>query len=547
MFTSILYGPRSSYSKKLVILCILAFMFLFILNSLHAQNSKNNTNNTSKASSIDNKLIVASNDEEKQAKSEEKKKQKEEKALVKAGKKEKTSKAEVIASPKAIKVDQKVPKSDSHQGYNKANNQGEQHSNTEKNNVRIEESNPVIIEHTNRTNENQNTNKTIFVPEKQTYTTPERSAIQHKFERNIPFPEQQQENKNNKPFVEQGHTGNVIVPQSSNKVEQHNNGGLTPDVTIGHPDANHAPHAHGNAVPNEHNDNWFNNHGNHNHDHIGPGGYYHDFHQHDFGMRRHDWHYRYPFFTFYLGFDEDIYFPYDYLYYYPTDYVVVDSRLSVAVLPFTYENDETQIDDDITDDLIAAIDDLHRFDVISSNTLSRVMNRNDIYEEDLINNSTAKRLGRLAGADLIIVGTIERTSDHVTLTAQGIDPVTGEKVIDETATSDYTDSKSIARLVQYLAVLIYNDVPLSEGTITNITGNRIYLNIGSNDGLLLGTRCVVYREGNAVRHPYTGHYLGQRITKVGEIYIDDVNADNSAARVISRNGGFRIGDKIIVK
>jgi TolB-like protein len=479
MFTSNSNTTQTGNTMKLFVLLITLIMVFALFSTLFADNKQSNTNTSSNSNYSSKSSNNNSNDTEK-SKIEDKKKEKEEKKAAKA-------------QEKAAKKEKKYQK----QYYD------EPKENTVEKQDKIEK--------------------------KDSY-----------YEQNTSNPEQHINTHSNNTQIQSGHGVTGIVPQSSDKVEQHPGGGLIPDATEQHGGG-------GNHSPNEPGHDWDGNHGNHNHEFIGHDGYFHDAHQHDFFFRRNHWHDHYPFFSFRLGFDLDSHFPYNDLYYYPTDYVLVESRLSVVVLPFRYADDEDRISSEITDKMISALDDLHRFRVIDRWTVRRIMSRNDITESDLIDPYPAKRLGRLAEADLVISGTIEKSSDHITLSVKCMDPDTGETVVSETATSEYTDIRNLDRLIKYLAVLIYNDVPLAEGRVTDIEENELELNFGSNDGIQLGTRCIIYREGPEVRHPYTGEYLGQRYKKVAEVFIVDLRDDSATARIIKKKGRIRIGDQIIVK
>jgi len=471
---------------------------------LYADNSKNMTNSTSKVSYSDKKSDDSKKDDNQKQKYEDKKVEKQQKKIAKQ------KETETFTSKKTYNDNKNYSKEDK-PSYSK----DKQNNTTQKTNY-IHQNNTTVQQHGNN-----NTN----------------TAVEHHGNNNTNTSVEQHGNNNTNTHVEQNHGQGVIINQSGNHVEQHGGGTMHPDVTTQPNGGNHAP---------EHPD-WNQPHPNNNHAHIGHGGYYHDDYQHYFHERRHHWYSRYPFFTFRLRFDTESGFPYNDLYYYPTDYVMVESRLSVLVLPFRYKNDPYKVNSDITDQMMADLDDLHRFNVIDRYTVEKAMNRNDITNSDLVESYPAKKLGRLVGADLVIMGTIEKGSDHYTLSVKCIDPDTGEIVITETATSEYLDTKNINRLVNYLAVLIYNDVPLSEGRITDANIDQVEVNIGSEDGVMEGMRCVVYREGAEVRHPYTGEYLGQRVRKVAEIYLTDVRDNTSTAHILFKNSNIKIGDKIIVK
>jgi len=73
------------------------------------------------------------------------------------------------------------------------------------------------------------------------------------------------------------------------------------------------------------------------------------------------------------------------------------------------------------------------------------------------------------------------------------------------------------------------------------------LDIGSAHGLMKGTKCIVFREGEVIKHPTTGQILGKKVTKLGEISVVEVQEKMAIAKVLNKEGTIQTGDKIVVK
>lgn len=84
----------------------------------------------------------------------------------------------------------------------------------------------------------------------------------------------------------------------------------------------------------------------------------------------------------------------------------------------------------------------------------------------------------------------------------------------------------------------------SEGTIADVSGNTVIINIGRNAGLKKGDRLEVKRVAREVKDPDTGKVLRVVADKVGEIVITDVD-DTSAEGKFSGNGAAKVKDKVV--
>ena len=102
-------------------------------------------------------------------------------------------------------------------------------------------------------------------------------------------------------------------------------------------------------------------------------------------------------------------------------------------------------------------------------------------------------------------------------------------------------------LVENIAIMIYNALPLVEGYIVNTEENVIYLDIGSNVGVRKGTKCVAFREGDEIIHPITKEVLGTKVTLLGELIVTQVHEKMSVAKILAKEGSIKIGDKVVIK
>ena len=90
--------------------------------------------------------------------------------------------------------------------------------------------------------------------------------------------------------------------------------------------------------------------------------------------------------------------------------------------------------------------------------------------------------------------------------------------------------------------------PLLQGLVVEVDGDRVLIDLGGRRGAYEGMELEVYREGEAVRHPVTGQFLGRRDVRLGVIRVEEVKEEFSEAVAVSREKEAKIswGDSVRV-
>ena len=231
----------------------------------------------------------------------------------------------------------------------------------------------------------------------------------------------------------------------------------------------------------------------------------------------------------------------------PSKVTQVGSRLSVAVLPFSSNEDAKDLTDSVTEKLIIQLVNLRRFRVIERSALDKIMEEQKLGLTGFVDEETAIKVGKLAGADVIILGSINIQIGFVKVSARGIDTETSVLIVAKEADSGNTNIETIENLVEQIAIDIYNDLPLVEGIVMEVEEDQIILSIGSNVGVRKGTKCVVYKEGKKYYHPVTKEVLGMNVTPLGELIVIQVQEKMSIAKPIGTISQIEIEDKVVVK
>lgn len=225
----------------------------------------------------------------------------------------------------------------------------------------------------------------------------------------------------------------------------------------------------------------------------------------------------------------------------------VGSRLAVAVLPFDAAGDAVQYKDEITNEMINELVNLRRFKVIERSAIDKIVAEQKMQASGFVDDRTAVKLGRIAGADALVVGMITRNGDHMKISARLVDVETAETLIAQDASAFGLDHESLDRTVANVATLLYNELPIIEGDIIRVDSEELFIDIGSISGLRKGTKCVVFREGESIKHPISGEILGKKVTRLGEIIVIQVQDKFATVKPLETEQDIKVGDKVIIK
>ncbi len=81
----------------------------------------------------------------------------------------------------------------------------------------------------------------------------------------------------------------------------------------------------------------------------------------------------------------------------------------------------------------------------------------------------------------------------------------------------------------------------SEGKIIKVSGSKVFINLGSRNGVNAGDSYTVYRKGEALIDPDTGEELGASETKLGTVKVVSVQEKYSICSIVS-GSGLKTGD-----
>ena len=280
-------------------------------------------------------------------------------------------------------------------------------------------------------------------------------------------------------------------------------------------------------------------------------------------------------------------------------------KLRVAVLDFDYAAVWAQtsalfgssidvgrgISDLLTTDLMKD----GTFSVVRQEDLEKSMAEQDFSDSDRNDPASAAKLGRLLGADAIIIGAVTQfdTGDQTDNSAadqpvlkthfrveariinvdsgqiQGVAEGAGESSGSSTvlsggwhgwasgnvnfASNDFQQTvmgKAIKSAVDQLSVNLAANAPKVlrtvtnlEGVVASVDGSQVILNIGTGAGIMSGDLLEVFRIAKEIKDPATGEVIRRITSTVGIVKATDVDAKSAVCTVVS-GSGFQEGDHV---
>jgi len=223
----------------------------------------------------------------------------------------------------------------------------------------------------------------------------------------------------------------------------------------------------------------------------------------------------------------------------------VGARLAVAVVRFDRQG--RPLDWNLEERLTEALLGVKRFTLIEKIKIEEVMKEQAFSLTGAVDSASAVRVGKLLGADAIMIGSVNNNDGHVEIDVRLVDAEGGAVITAHSAYGEGEKPESRSRMVEELAQKFRSDFPMVDGIVVKVEKERIYVDIGSIQGIRKDMKCVIYRDEETIKHPVTGEILGQKTRELGSVILHEVYDKMSEAIILASGVDFRIGDRIVTK
>ena len=206
-----------------------------------------------------------------------------------------------------------------------------------------------------------------------------------------------------------------------------------------------------------------------------------------------------------------------------------EERLSLAVLPFRKNPVFSQLALGVHQRLLSALSKLDRFRLVERQKLAAMIREQQMGSTRLFHPNTALEFGRMALVQAVISGEIVPAEPGFKILAKLVDTETAEVLSVCSVHHPDPCPPVIKDLAWCLALKFNRDLPLVDGYVTDIQGNRIQVNLG-RDALKPGRGLIIYRKEPVV-HPSTGKILGTDNRILGRAKVKEIMQNSSFALV----------------
>ncbi len=184
-----------------------------------------------------------------------------------------------------------------------------------------------------------------------------------------------------------------------------------------------------------------------------------------------------------------------------------------------------------------------RVQVVERVLVERLLEELNLGSSELADPETALQLGKVLAAKVIGTGSVFFLPDGTLLSMRLIDTETSAipKVVTRHMGAQTSLEKELHRLNREILKTIIEKYPL-QGYVVQATGDDVMINLGSKQGVVLGTKFDVIEEQEPVK--YKGKLLQSAPKTVGQIEIVRVEPGLSFARVLNQDRPLKADDKI---
>jgi TolB-like protein len=229
----------------------------------------------------------------------------------------------------------------------------------------------------------------------------------------------------------------------------------------------------------------------------------------------------------------------------------LSARMAIAVIPF--ENKGT-VDGQIPiyERVITAFTEQGRFKVVArkDEAFEAALEELKLSGTDLIDDSTAIKIGKIIAAEAVMMGTAVITENHIEVVARLVNTETTEILVSKDVYDQYGEGslfEKVIFLMEGLAWKFKQEFPLVEGEIVKVDGDSVFVDLGTESRLRKGMTLIIFREGEVLK---TSRGEIATIEQLGEAKIEEVYENYSTGKIQTKAAGkgvVKLSDRAITK
>lgn len=197
----------------------------------------------------------------------------------------------------------------------------------------------------------------------------------------------------------------------------------------------------------------------------------------------------------------------------------------------------------LADQLSEYLNSSDRLKVVERRLIEKIIDELNLGTSDLADPQTALKLGRLFAAKIICTGSIHYLPNETLVSLRLMDTETSmiAKVFTRQIASGGSLDRELRWLNKEILKTIINQYPL-RGYIVDVQKNQTMINIGDNQGVVLGTQFAVLKESEPTT--YKGKQLKGAPKTIAQLEVIKVEPDFCLTRIVTQDTTIQRDDKI---
>jgi tetratricopeptide (TPR) repeat protein len=184
-----------------------------------------------------------------------------------------------------------------------------------------------------------------------------------------------------------------------------------------------------------------------------------------------------------------------------------------------------------------------RIKVVDRRMMEAIITELNLGSSDLADPQTALKLGKLFAAKIIVTGTVHYLPNETLLSLRLLDTETSmvAKAFTRQLDGNNNLEKELGWVNKEILKTIASKYPL-QGYVADVKKDQIMINIGENQGVVLGAQFAVVEEGPPM--VYKGKTLKGASKKIALLKVVQVEPEFSMVQIVSKEGTVDKDDKI---
>jgi len=229
----------------------------------------------------------------------------------------------------------------------------------------------------------------------------------------------------------------------------------------------------------------------------------------------------------------------------------LSARMAIAVIPFKNKG-TVNGSIPIYERIITAFTEQGRFKVVArkDEAFEAALEELKLSGTDLIDDSTAIKIGKIIAAEAVMMGTAVITENHIEVIARLVNTETTEILVSKDVYDQYGEGnlfEKVIFLMEGLAWKFKQEFPLVEGEVVKVDGNSVFVDLGTESRLRKGMTLIIFREGEVLK---TSRGEIATIEQLGEVKVEEIYENYCTGKLQAKaatKGEVKLTDRAITK